>query len=370
MGGCEDNARVYASIKYRLSIIDIIYLVGLLAVFAGSGISKILSRGIDGLCPQKFFIFPVYLLIAYTAYAILDFPLNFYRSFILEHQFGLSNEKFGGWFKDQCKAGIIAYIISLVLFLVFYGLVRHYPENWWLFVSAIWIFFSLGLAKLIPIVIIPLFFKYKRLTDESLRQRVMALAHKMGVAILDVFEIDLSRKTTKANAAFVGLGRTRRVLLADTLKDKYTPDEIEAILAHEFAHYRLKHLWKLIAVNSLVTVATFFLIFKSSGYFLKVLGIPSLGDISAFPLVLLYFVVFAAITQPFENFVSRALERNADVMALRVTGRSDAFISMMEKLAKQNLADRNPSRPAKIFFFDHPPIDERIALARSIEIEK
>jgi STE24 endopeptidase len=185
----------------------------------------------------------------------------------------------------------------------------------------------------------------------------------MQIKILDVFEIDFSKKTTKANAAFVGMGRAKRVILADTLKDKYSHDEIEVILAHEFAHYKLKHLLKLIFVNSLATILVFYFIFKTSTYVLKLFGLASLLDIAALPVVFMYFVIFGIITQPFSNYISRNLERNADVLALKTTGLKEAFVSSMERLFTQNLADRNPHPIIKFFFFDHPPIGERIAIA-------
>ncbi|MDP2831125.1 MAG: M48 family metalloprotease, partial [Candidatus Omnitrophota bacterium] len=188
----------------------------------------------------------------------------------------------------------------------------------------------------------------------------------MQIKLLDVLEIDFSKKTLKANAAFTGMGKTKRVLLADTLKDKYTLDEVEVILAHEFAHYRLKHMLKLIAVNSLLTLGLFYLIFKTSVYALGVFKLDSLVQLSSLPLIFLYFILFGIIMAPLEALVSRLFEKEADNLALKVTGSKEAFISLMEKLASQNLADRNPHPLIKFFFFTHPPIDERIKIAKDI----
>ncbi len=362
----QSRAKKYASIKYSLAILDLIYLLSLLLLFQGLGLSTLLAGTLSQLLRNKFFIIPTYVALGYIAYYILDFPLNFYQSFILEHKFSLSNQKIKDWFKDQVKAGIISYIIALILVVTFYYILGRYQNTWWLIISLFWIFFSLILAKLTPIVIIPLFFKYKKFSDEVLRERILSLAKRMGIKILDVFEIDFSKKTLKANAAFVGVGNTKRVILADTLKDKYTYDEIEVILAHEFAHYRLRHLLKLIFVNSVFTIICFYLIFKTSGFALNLFGLSTLSDIAALPVVLIYFALFAIIMEPFGNFISRRLERNADLMALKITGLKEAFISMMEKLATQNLADRNPHPLIKFFFFDHPPIDERIKMAKSL----
>jgi STE24 endopeptidase len=192
----------------------------------------------------------------------------------------------------------------------------------------------------------------------------MSLAKKMQVKILDCFEINFSKKTLKANAAFVGWGATKRVLLADTLKGKYTPDEIEVILAHEFAHYKQRHLLKLIFVNSAAISISFYLIFRTREVSLSLFGLSSLSDIASLPVILIYFVLLGIIMQPFENYISRRLEKNADKLALKVTGLKEAFISTMDKLAAQNLADRNPRPIIKFFFFDHPSIDERIAMAK------
>ena len=361
----QERAKDYSRRKYTLAIIEIFYSLLLLWLFLALGLSKNLAQSVFGLALPSYLVLPAYLLLVYIFYWCLDFPLTFYRSFKLEHKFSLSKQKFSDWLWDQWKTGIIAYIISLILLGVFYYILKNYPGNWWLLVSLLWIFFSLILSKLTPVVIIPLFFKYKKLEDEGLKQRIMQLAEKMRVGILDVFEIDFSKKTIKANAAFVGIGSTKRVILADTLKEKYSADEIEIILAHEFAHYRLRHLLKLILVNSLAVIFSFYCIFYTSEYFLSVFGLASLSDIASLPLIMLYLVVISLVLGPFENYISRRLENNADLLALEETKNPQAFISMMDKLGTQNLADRSPHPLIKFFFFDHPPVDERIRLAEN-----
>ncbi|MDD5432369.1 MAG: M48 family metallopeptidase [Candidatus Omnitrophica bacterium] len=358
------KAKEYSSLKYALVIIDTIYLLVLLFVFVGLGFSKNLALFVLSLSANNYFVIPAYLFLLSVIYLFFSFPLNFYGSYYVEHKFNLSNQKLSNWFIDQLKSFILSYIIGLVLLSAFYFILNRFQQNWWLVISLFWILFSLILAKLTPTIIIPLFFKYKKLSDESLRERIMNLAKKMGVSLLDCFEIDLSSKSLKANAAFVGLGRSRRVLLADTLKDKYSQEEIEVILAHEFAHYKLKHLTKLIIVNSLATFLVFYLIFITNHFVLNLFGFDSLSQISALPIVFIYFVLFGVISQPLTCFYSRVLEREADKLALKTTGMKEAFISTMDKLATQNLADRNPHPIIKFFFFDHPPIDERIKLAK------
>jgi STE24 endopeptidase len=358
------NSRRYAAQKYRLEISQTLYLLALLFLFQRSGFSRILAGYLRGLFASTHLEIAAYLVIAGAGYYFLNLPLNFYRSFTLEHSFGLSRQGLPDWIKDQLKGAAISYPIVLILVEVFYLILRLSPEGWWLWVSVFWIFFSLILAKLVPVLIIPLFFRYRKISDENLRQRIINLAKEMQVKILDVFEIDFSKKTLKANAAFVGSGRTRRVILADTLKEKYTAREIEVILAHEFAHYKLRHLLKLVLINSLAALLAFYIIYRSSFLALGFFGLGALSEIAALPTVLLYLAIFSVLAQPFSNALSRRFEKDADRLALSTTGMKEAFVSMMEKLGRQNLADRNPSKWIKIYFFDHPPIDERIAMGR------
>ncbi|MEW6101225.1 MAG: M48 family metalloprotease [Candidatus Omnitrophota bacterium] len=356
----------YSTEKYTLEIIDTVYTLILLLFFLFSGASKAWEEIVTRAIPSRFFNIPIYLFSLLILYYLLTLPLNLYRSYYLEHKFSLSTQRLSGWFLDQLKSGIIAYIMGLIITGAFYYILGVYKSTWWLLVSLFWIIFSLIMAKVFPLIIIPLFFKYKELSDEGLKERILRLADKMQVKILECFEIDFSKKTLKANAAFVGWGKTRRVILADTLKDKYSLDEIEVILAHEFAHYRLKHLLKFILVNSAATVVSFYFIYIHSAGVLNRLGLRSLSELSSLPLIFLYLMAFGIITQPLANYLSRVMERNADFMALTVTQKKEAFISMMDKLSLQNLADRKPPALIKFFFFDHPPIDERIQLAKSL----
>ncbi len=358
------NAKRYAHRKYALSIFETVYFLILLYAVAASGISQGLVQRLYAGTGMRIFIMPLYLAILLIAYFIVNFPFNFYGSFILEHSFALSKQGFGQWLLDEMKSGLVAFCIGLVLIGAFLYTAAHFPATWWMLAGFFWIAFSLILAKLAPVVIIPLFFKYKKLTDEVLRRRILALGEKMKVRVMDVFEIDFSKKTVKANAAFTGFGATKRVILADTLKEKYSYDEIEVILAHEFAHYKLKHIFKLIVVNSLATMGSFYVIYRTSGRVLAAFGLSSPADLASLPVIFLYFAVFGIVMQPFQAWLSRIMERNADKMALETTGAADAFISMMEKLSSQNLSDRHPHPVIKFFFFDHPPTDERIAMAR------
>jgi STE24 endopeptidase len=277
----------------------------------------------------------------------------------------LSRQSLGSWFVDQLKSESLAYLLLLVVLSAFYSIIRHFPEHWWLLLAGFWILFSVVMARIAPVVIVPLFYKYSPVSNAALREAVMRLSKAMAIPVLDVMQIDASSKTSKANAAFTGWGASRRVILTDTLQKDYSTQEIEAIIAHEFSHYKQRHLAKLMLFGAVVTAGGFFLVSRAAATLLAWFGFWSLAELSALPVILICLIAYAVCTQPLSAMVSRRFERNADRMALEFTRRPQAFISAMEKLASQNLADRSPHPVIKFFFFDHPPIDERIAMARA-----
>lgn len=232
--------------------------------------------------------------------------------------------------------------------------------------SGVWILFGIVFAKLVPVLIIPLFFKYKELENKELKRRLIHLAQSCGVKILNVFKLDLSTKTKKANAALTGMGNTRRILLGDTLLKDYTDGEIEVILAHELAHYKFKHIWRSLIFGGIFTVIGFYLINAFLTSLTQFLGFTNIYDIAAFPSIILFLTVFGLLALPIQNAYSRALERKADIFAIRLTESGDAFISCMNKLARQNLVNVSPSRFIEIMRYDHPPISKRITMAREI----
>ncbi len=359
------KAGKYCAVKYSLSIFHFLFNTAILFIFSFFGASIVMESILAEWVPAPYWLLAVYFLALYAAYYLLNFPFIFYRSFILEHQFSLSRQKLGDWFADQAKGGIVFCALSLVALEVLYFLIRNAPDSWWWQASAAWIFFSVILAQAAPVVIVPLFFKYKPMSAEPLRQKILSLASRMGVPVCDVFEIDMSRKSLKANAAFAGLGSTRRIILADTLKNNFSPEEIEVILAHEFAHYRLRHIVKLLIAHSFGIGISFYVLFLLRGALSSFFKLPSFSSVSVFPVIFLFWLLWGMISAPFENALSRAFERSADAKALEATGLKDAFINTMEKLALQNLADRNPHPLIKLFFFDHPPVDERIIMAQN-----
>jgi STE24 endopeptidase len=243
-------------------------------------------------------------------------------------------------------------------------LLERFPESWWLLAAAFVVLISVVMTVLAPIVLLPIFFKLRTLDDPDLTQRLRHLAEKAGTRVRGVFTINLSSKMTIANAALVGLGNTRRIVLGDTLLAHYSPEEIEVILAHELGHHAHGDIAKMLLAQSAITLAGFYVASLVLKRALAPLGFQSIADVAAFPLLMLVLGGLATLVEPLERAYSRYIERAADEYALRTTDNPQAFISGMTKLAHQNLAESDPSRWVEWFFYDHPPYQKRVEHAR------
>ena len=218
-----------------------------------------------------------------------------------------------------------------------------------------------------PILLLPIFFKYLSIEEGELKKRIADLACRCAVKLVDVSEINFSKKTKKANAALIGQGSTKRVILADTLTNNFNIDEIEVVLAHEFGHYVHKHTKKLIIFSSIVTFLGFYGLFLIIDKMANIMSISSINNYSLLPLILLVSGVFEFCVMPIQNLYSRILEKQADTFALDMTKKPSSFVAAMNKLAEMNLAEIDPPFLKKILFYSHPPIVERIKMAENYE---
>ncbi|MGB2629909.1 MAG: M48 family metallopeptidase [Candidatus Omnitrophota bacterium] len=360
------KSKRYSAVKTRFFIADLVLTFAALVVF-----QLLLSRGLSRAVAGTFTSFYLGCLIYVTAFFIftyiLGFPLHFANSFFVEHHFGLSNQSLAAWMLDEFKQVLLSFALWIACTQVFYLVLRNFPNLWWVIIAALWIFFSIVLSRILPVLIIPLFFKYIPIEDKGLRDRIFALADKTQVRLMDVCKIDLSSKTKKANAALVGLGKTRKVILADTLTDEFTPEEVETVVAHEFAHHKYRHIWQLLLFSGVLTLAALYILFMLADKVAVLAGVPGIDDLYLFPVLVFFLVVSGLAVLPVQNLFSRILERQADRFALECMKDPETFISVMKKLASMNLADMEPSRLKKIFLYDHPPICERIQMAEKIK---
>ncbi len=298
-----------------------------------------------------------------AAHGVLTAPLVWLRRWWLPRSYGLLHQSLRGWLADRAKAALLASALGLAAVEVVYALLRVTPL-WWLCAAAVFLAANVLLAFLFPVWIVPLFYRLTPLADEGLRERLLALARRAGVPAVGVWIVDQSRKSRTANAAVVGLGRTRRIVLFDTLTTRFTPEEIESVLAHELGHHVHGDARRGLAVQGALTLASFGLADALLRAGAPALGLESAADPAGMPWLALVLLALSLVALPLGNGFSRWIERRADDFALATTGNPAAFIAAMERLAELNLAERRPSRLKEFVLYSHPALERRIARAR------
>lgn len=335
----------------------------LLTTLAFSGISLPIVRHVEVFFPDPYLAFLFFLALIGASASLIGFPLAFYGSYLLEHRFGLSNQSVFAWLIERVKSLVVSLSLGIPVALVFYYLLRTTGAWWWLFFSLFTFLFAVLLARLSPVLIYPLFYKFRPLGNEEIIQRINALLSDQHVSVRGIYTFNMSRDTKKANAGFTGIGKSRRIILSDTLIDHFTPDEIRVVFAHELGHYMRRHIVKGILISGILMFTSFYLCGLVYDGTLSRFGFIHVYDIAATPLLFFYLGVLSLLLMPATNALSRRFEREADRCALEFTGDRDSFISSMEKLAETNLADMNPPRLVEFLFYSHPSLDKRIAAA-------
>jgi STE24 endopeptidase len=293
-------------------------------------------------------------------------PLSFYSGFRIEHQFKLSTLTFGGWLWRYLKRNLLGLAFGLVMMLGLYWLIWTVGPWWWLAAAGAFFLVSVILGQLAPVLILPLFYKIEKLDAPELTDRIARLAEGTGLSIEGVYRMDLSEETVKANAMLAGLGRTRRVIMGDTLLRGFTPEEIEVVFAHEIGHHVFRHLRKMILTGIVFSAAGFFVcdailrlsVERATG----TIEIYSQLPVWTLPLLMFVFGVFAQLLEPLQNALSRHYERQSDRYALERTGRPEAYLSAFRKLARLNKDDPDPHWLEVSLFHSHPPIGQRLAI--------
>lgn len=306
----------------------------------------------------------IFILVLALGCEIASLPFVFYRAFLLERKYGLSSEPLSTWLQDHVKAlglGLVFAILAGVAVLASIWLAR---DSWWIVAAGLFFVAALLLSRVAPVLLMPLFYRFRPLERAALRERLLTLSKQAGVPVLGAFEWGLGEKTTRANAALVGVGTTRRILVSDTMLKDYSDDEIEVILAHELAHHVHHDIWTALAIETLVVTAALYAAHAAA----TGAGLPPGGGgtaaLGALPLMILAAGAASFLLKPAANAWSRHNERRADRFALTLTGRPAEFITAMRRLGAQNLAEERPSAPVLWFFHTHPTIDERISNAR------
>ncbi|MDY6906613.1 MAG: M48 family metalloprotease [Chloroflexota bacterium] len=356
----QDKARQYARLGRLLYMAELGIGVVFLLVLLLSPLSVDLRDLFDFALPLQVALYAVVLVVCYGA---VTAPLSLYRGFVLPRRYGLLSQGLRGWLWDEAKAGALGLVMGVAALVLLYWLMAHFAQTWWLWAGLSLLLLTVVLTNLAPLVIVPLFYRLEPLGDATLGERLAGLARRAGTRVKGVFTIDMSSKGTTGNAALMGLGNTRRIVLGDTILDRYTTDEIETIVAHELGHQVHRDVPRLICFQSAVTLLGLYLVHLVLAQGVAWLGFGGIADIASFPLLALLLGAFALVVAPLESAYSRHLEGAADEYALALTDNPQGFVTMMTKLADQNLSEAKPPRWVELLFYDHPPYQKRLARA-------
>lgn len=361
----QAEAKQYGRAQLRVELldkaVDLVYLSVVALFFAPTW-----DAWLAGPIPNDWLRLTALLALVIGLHECVSFPLSYYAGHVLEHRYGLSNQRFAGWLRRHLKAFGLGSLFAIAMFVGLFALIWYAGSWWWLVAAGAFFAVSVVLGQLAPVLILPLFYKIERLDDAELSHRMSRLSEGTGLSIEGVYRMRMSDETSKANAMLAGLGRTRRVLMGDTLLDRFTPDEIEVIFAHEIGHHVYRHIYKMILAGLFYSAVGFWLCDRLLISWSADQAVPLNYDavpVSAAPLLMLALTVFSMVVEPLQNAVSRRFERQCDRYALRRTGLHDAYRSAFRKLARLNKDDLDPPRLEVLLFHSHPPISERLALA-------
>ncbi|MBA2520563.1 MAG: M48 family metallopeptidase [Chloroflexia bacterium] len=354
--------------------------LGLFAVSTGFGVarsiwladgrrSRRLREAVSQVLPDQRLNRPVYIAAVAGLSWLTSLPLSFLGGHVVESRFGLTKQSAGGWLGDAMKGLGLGLALQVPLTAGAFAIIRRRPGDWWLVISAIAVPLTVLASNLAPVLILPLFNRFEPIADNALADRVRRLADRAGVPIADVFRMDMSRQSEKPNAFFTGLAGSKRIVLGDTLLDRFDPAEIDGVVAHELGHQVHGDMWRFIALGSVTGFASAYMVYRAMPHVIRNTrhrtGINEIGDEAALPLLGVVMSGLGLLAGPLLAAFSRAIERRTDRFALELTENGDAYASAMEKLAALSLADPEPPRPVVLLLASHPPIVERIAAARA-----
>jgi STE24 endopeptidase len=364
----EQRAHAYEAVHNRLFLLRLLLTFALLAAYHFSGLSAVLAGGLRARFGDLWpLVNGLYLAVTLLAFSAVMFPLSFYGDYVVEHKFGLSRQDLESWIADYFKSLGLELALAIVFFEVVYAILRWAPATWWLWAAGFYLAFSVVLTVLGPVLILPLFHKFEPLDNPDLARAASEMAQREGLKVVGVYRWGLQEKTFTANAALAGLGRTRRIILGDTMLEKYTRDEILSVLAHELGHFKHGDMTRMIAVGTLLALGAFFAAHWASPAFLAGAGFRALDDIAAFPVLLFILFIVFLVTMPLTNAYSRRLEYGADRHAVRAMGGPAPLVSALEKLADQNLDEKNPPAWIEFLLHSHPSISRRIRRAQDAD---
>ncbi len=332
-----------------------------LTLFLGLGLSWGLADLARGIAPNPWATVGIYFIVAHGAVALLRLPVGLWHE-RREREYGLSVRSWASWGWDEAKGYLLSLGFGLLAVEAFFWAVRNFPQWWWLVVWALALMVTFIMGYIGPIILFPLFYRFKPLDDGDLVARLRALAERAGAPVIGVYRMEAGVKTRRATGALAGLGRTRRIIVSDTLLEDYAPDEAEAVLAHELGHHVHGDGLRSTVFNAVIGLGLLALVYVLLGRLSAYLRLEP-SDVAVLPLVLLLVGLLQLALSPLGNYLSRRREAAADLFAVRLTGKPEAFASSMVKIHDRNLSDATPHPLVEALFYTHPAGRHRVEAA-------
>ena len=361
----QARAKTYENEKRKIGIVGSLSSLIFILIFYFSGLSNYLAN-ID---LTFIYVFLIYVSIFLVLSTIIGLPLGYYSSYVHEHKWGFSNYTNKTWLLDQLKSFTVSLMLLPILLGLFFWVLWKFPDTWWLVAATVTTLVSIVFVTLFPVVILPIFNKYDPIEDEKLTNQLSDILHKAGLKPSGFFRQDMSRQTKKENAFLAGMGKTRRVVIADNLLENMSLSEIKSVIAHEVGHYHFSHLPKNILIGTIQQLIIFYLL----NIIMKILYPEFLtsntNNLSLFPMFSLIMSLLSSLLfGPLNNMISRYFERQADRTSLELYPDKDSFQKAMAGLANRNLSNAYPDWWVKLLYYSHPPIGERLSFAENYKL--
>jgi len=364
--GFLKKAQDYEVEKGRLDIVSSLFGSIILIAFIFGGLLNVYNSWIASL--NLSFLVSGWLFFMLLSYGqeILSLSFSLYNTFKIENKYGFNTMTLKLWISDLFKSLLISTVLTSLLLFSAFWLIQASPNYWWFWVWCFILAYGIFVMYISPYIIEPLFNKFTPVDDESLRQRIVTLTEKVGIHASKILKIDASKRSRHTNAYFTGIGRTKRIILYDTLLQEMNHDEILSVLAHEIGHWKKRHLLKMMAVAEVFSFIGLYLAFKltQGDILLNLFRISTDTIFAKFIILAFVFGIIAFPLEPLVNFFIRRHEREADRVSYELAGDGASMVNALIKLSKENLANLYP-HPLYVFLhYSHPPILERIRYIR------
>jgi STE24 endopeptidase len=364
----NEAARRLAATRRKLFLASTASVLAALWTVWTSGFSAASWQFLSQLPIGPSLVLAVYVVLQLGVLALLALPFSWYGGYWLAHRFELSRQSLPAWLVEWLKATLIGLVLGSLAVLTFYGALALAGPGWWGLFGVVASLAMLVLTFVAPYLLVPIFYRMQPLQNKEVAETVRRLSEEAGAEVRDVCTLDFSRKTVEANAAVIGLGRSRRVVLADTLLEQFTLPEVRSVVAHELGHHVHRDVLRLMAIQAAFLWVGLGLAAVIGDPLLAVAGARGgMAEPLNLPLLLLGAELFGLLALPIGNALSRRLEASADFFALELTRDPGSFASAMRKLADQNLVEAQPPRWAEVVLSSHPPIAKRIRMAEAVD---